>query len=581
MKYLFICSVGPVQDFIATARRSRDLWYGSWMLSELSKAVARSLGKENLIFPSKETDINIGSKPSLSNKVLALVECEHPEEVGEKAHEAAKNQLVALRDEAFSHIHGELDSKTLAEEQVDDLLEFYWSAVPLKDENDYPRTRAKAEALLSARKATRNFVQKEGNHHAKSSLDGKRESVIPEEKYPKANAGKEEIKSKTKVLYREYGARHGERLSGVDLMKRLGKPSEKSLIPKFHSTSHYASLPFRDMLVRTLGDNVPKKMLKEMGDAYEDFIGGDIPKDDGSLFYASRVSDFIPDSEKQEEVKGKIEKIYQGYGIKERPSPYYALLRADGDNMGKVIDNQKSIENHQKLSKKLSDFAKGVPEIVKNYDGDVIYAGGDDILAYLPLHTTLDCISALDTAYQNAMNDFKTRDGEKTTLSAALLIAHHLTPLSDVMELSRSAEGRAKEVPNKNGLLILASKRSGEDREIRGKMGELQARFKKLIDFHRSNAIGKGTAYELQKLYLDLKEIDTEALEAEAIRIIKRKHESGSREKIDKKILEQFKEWIKQQLPLSLLAKEMIIASLFASALDMAEGKSTKQEKNS
>ena len=54
----------------------------------------------------------------------------------------------------------------------------------------------------------------------------------------------------------------------------------------------------------------------------------------------------------------------------------------DTNKVNQCFDNQKSIENHQKLSKKLSDFAKGVPEIVKNYDGDVIYAGGDDILAY-------------------------------------------------------------------------------------------------------------------------------------------------------------------------------------------------------
>ena len=52
MRHLFICTIGPVQDFIKTARRSRDLWYGSWMLSELSKAAAKEVGKENLIFPA-------------------------------------------------------------------------------------------------------------------------------------------------------------------------------------------------------------------------------------------------------------------------------------------------------------------------------------------------------------------------------------------------------------------------------------------------------------------------------------------------------------------------------------------------
>ena len=28
MKYLFVCAIGPVQDFITTARESRDLWFG-------------------------------------------------------------------------------------------------------------------------------------------------------------------------------------------------------------------------------------------------------------------------------------------------------------------------------------------------------------------------------------------------------------------------------------------------------------------------------------------------------------------------------------------------------------------------
>ena len=43
MKYLFVCSIGPVQDFIATARKSRDLWFGSWLLSELSATVTSIL----------------------------------------------------------------------------------------------------------------------------------------------------------------------------------------------------------------------------------------------------------------------------------------------------------------------------------------------------------------------------------------------------------------------------------------------------------------------------------------------------------------------------------------------------------
>ncbi|HNJ44386.1 MAG TPA: type III-B CRISPR-associated protein Cas10/Cmr2, partial [Acidobacteriota bacterium] len=61
MKHVFVVSIGPVQDFIASARRSRDLWFGSWMLSELAKAAALKIIELNgnrdgcLIFPSPNT----------------------------------------------------------------------------------------------------------------------------------------------------------------------------------------------------------------------------------------------------------------------------------------------------------------------------------------------------------------------------------------------------------------------------------------------------------------------------------------------------------------------------------------------
>src|SRR5829696_1712564 len=55
MSHVLILTLGPIQDFIETARRTRDLWFGSWLLSELSKAtaeaIARVVGIEALVFP--------------------------------------------------------------------------------------------------------------------------------------------------------------------------------------------------------------------------------------------------------------------------------------------------------------------------------------------------------------------------------------------------------------------------------------------------------------------------------------------------------------------------------------------------
>ncbi|VVB63950.1 CRISPR-associated protein [uncultured archaeon] len=58
--YLYVLSIGPVQDFIAAARRTRDLWFGSHLLSEISKAAAKEITKSGglLIFP----DLKEGNK---------------------------------------------------------------------------------------------------------------------------------------------------------------------------------------------------------------------------------------------------------------------------------------------------------------------------------------------------------------------------------------------------------------------------------------------------------------------------------------------------------------------------------------
>jgi len=79
MQYLFLVTIGPVQGFIKTARRSRDLWFGSWLLSELSKVAAKTIvdqnSLQNLIFPAPHDapTLGAGSTLSVANKIVALV----------------------------------------------------------------------------------------------------------------------------------------------------------------------------------------------------------------------------------------------------------------------------------------------------------------------------------------------------------------------------------------------------------------------------------------------------------------------------------------------------------------------------
>src|SRR5690349_13716188 len=95
-KYLFLFTIGPVQDFIAAARRTRDLWAGSQLLSELSRTAAKALRDDydaQLIFPAPSKQGKELKDHDVVNRILvSLTTLEKPEIVGEKIEQAVREQ---------------------------------------------------------------------------------------------------------------------------------------------------------------------------------------------------------------------------------------------------------------------------------------------------------------------------------------------------------------------------------------------------------------------------------------------------------------------------------------------------------
>ena len=81
MSHLMAIAVGPVQDFIAAARRTRDLWFGSYLLSEISRSVAASVEANGgkLIFPALIDTANV------ANVILAELPSGEPNAVAANA----------------------------------------------------------------------------------------------------------------------------------------------------------------------------------------------------------------------------------------------------------------------------------------------------------------------------------------------------------------------------------------------------------------------------------------------------------------------------------------------------------------
>jgi CRISPR-associated protein Cmr2 len=538
MKYLFQASIGPVQDFIASARRTHDLAFGSWFLSEISRAAAYQIVQANgqLIFPYPNdlAMLKPGDAFNVANKIVALVQ-QSPDELSMQVYKALLERLGEIRNDAFKGVNLPKENQEIAEAQIKDLVEFLWVALPYV-EHTYEELRQQLEKLMVARKNTRNFARVMGRNWPKSSIDGQLESVIPESEYPARGESDEKKRIKILKLYDNYRAGQAEQLSGVDLLKRRGNMSSDSHFP---STSHLATLPF----LKRLEILKAQKPVKEAWNTYIAVLQSlpvvsprleQIPnrfsshpiigKYEGSMLFEDRLVDvlYLPASDPNRNTSLQqakrayrdfyevIDAAFTALGLdKKRPGPYYALLQADGDGMGEVIDAHavRGYERHRQLSQQLADFASGVRVLVEQKSqGALIYAGGDDVLAFLPLHTVLQCARELATTFHDAMKDFANKQGRTPTLSVGIAIIHHLDPLRDARELAKRAERHAKRIEGKNALSIIVRKRSGEDYPIAGSWGKgdpdqgIAYYLEELIKFCRNDAIPDGTAYELRDM---------------------------------------------------------------------------------
>jgi len=599
MAHLLIVTLGPIQDFIAAARRTRDLWFGSWLLSELSKATAQSIarecGFESLVFPgvSEPRELGKESTTSVANKIVVRVpDGKDPAAVAQRGKAGMQARLEELRDQAFRSIDPinplHFDKPT-AKAQVDDLIEFSWVSAPARDEK-YADARRRAESLLSARKNTRLWNPVTwGSGAPKSSIDGERESVLHEVLFDQAKNG--EISAET--MRTRYGVGSTERLCAIGLLKRHGIRKGTRHGHRFLSTGHLAAWP---LYHRTKGADDPA--LAASWSHYLETLarGGVVLKEqeivqgpgwnhpvfgmyDGSLFFENRLAELFEEAadtgRREEDLRAARAALAEVLRQLDTGTPlaYYAILMADGDHMGKAIERQDSFPAHQALSRALDRFAQSVRTCVEtDHAGELVYAGGDDVLAFVPLHRAVACAQALAKKFREALAGFAVNDqGDTPTLSAGIGISHFMDPLRGALHLAREAEKKAKE--KRNSLAVIVDKRSGPPVKISGIWGTLDARLQDYVTLHRADMVPDGAAYELRELGRLLDGADsgdeenlTKLVRKEAERILRRKQpKHGEQEKIDTHVLERMlKDLDTSSIPQ--VADRLIVARLLAQA---------------
>ena len=143
------------------------------------------------------------------------------------------------------------------------------------------------------------------------------------------------------------------------------------------------------------------------------------------------------------------------------PDRYIAVIALDGDRMGQNLSQFRDEAQHRAFSAALADFAGSVGGIVRGFKGELIYAGGDDVLAVVPATEAIGCARAL----RERFGDVRGADGQPLTASAGVAVGHRSVPLQELVHKAHAAESRAKQDYGRDALAMSVFKRSGETLE--------------------------------------------------------------------------------------------------------------------
>jgi len=179
-----------------------------------------------------------------------------------------------------------------------------------------------------------------------------------------------------------------------------------------------------------------------------------------------RQVEFINELKTNPEFSTRFKKFHQ----------YFAVIYADGDNVGATLKKIGSSDNKdeeiEEFSKKLLDFNGELVQLINDYGGAPIYIGGEDIFAFVPL-------ASIEAGKQvtifNLINDIDEKFGEyftkgyaeelkvvRPTLSFGIAIAYYKNPLGETMKMAHELLNKAKGVEGKNAIELILEEHSGQ-----------------------------------------------------------------------------------------------------------------------
>jgi len=507
----FYFTIGPVQSFVAQARRTRDFWAGSFILSWLAAVAMRSVQKQNgkISFPKVKDNYldwlegkGQGEPPhqgTVPNRFKAEIKGPFDPKIIIANVNQAWHELAELIWQQDLEKSAGKAQREIWERQIAHFWEISWILTESQESN-----------LLDRRKNWRDYFAPDEPGVKCMVMEGWQElSSI-------SRPNKDELKAFWQPIYEKVGMdlREGEYLCAIAFVKRRFARYFAKLQVNLNdwtlkgwdletgvpSVSYLATVHWLEKLIRN--ENVTDDQLRNLHEAarkmgtdygewhtdihcikeayqYAKKIRKHSPNRlkalDGRVFFESTLQNDIAKTEKQiaqtEDQKEIGEKTAQKQSINDmlaalnaleiddKPSPFYAILLMDGDSLGQHMSDT---TKQAKISTALNDFTNQVPEIVKKNNGFLVYAGGDDVLAILPLEDALACATELRSVYLQA---FKNTKGPNipATISGAVEFAHIKMPLTKILRDSHSLLDKiAKEKCGRDAIAVRVWKPGGK-----------------------------------------------------------------------------------------------------------------------
>ncbi|MEM3369180.1 MAG: type III-B CRISPR-associated protein Cas10/Cmr2 [Thermoproteota archaeon] len=470
-KYLIKITIPSVQELILQSRKFIDMFISSSLIPKvLSETFKNYLNNEKVEFLIPSRKVIENNQENITNVSYIIYTAKDEEEVKEFCLSMEDKFFKILEKSLYDSLVKKIDIKgyeKLAYYQIRNSLRFLWGGVEI--DKSLEDAKIKVDKLLAYLKGSfePDISKIEG-----INLFDKENNIYYQEDFLKFLEDEENLNFNYTVgglLCRVCGKRVilGAKSSNTKLDVK-GEEFWKNVSQKHPNYASEAE--------RMCGFCISKRVY-----AYEtgvkiqsvvDFAIKEYPKEveeelRKTIKNTKDIQDIYEENHKNldKNTKQQLDFFFKLYG---KPSPYYALLMADGDSMGEKVEKTFKENKVAEFTEKLSIFAEEFKSIIEKNRGRTIYTGGDDVLAIMPKSKGLN-------SFKEIFDKFK----PVSTMSAGLIISHYKIPLRYVLKELREAESKAKS-KGKAGIYIKYIKHSYSSAETFLKREDIED-FERLI----------------------------------------------------------------------------------------------------